>query len=66
MVIREEQMERTAALLGTVSEEKKILYLFGHPGSGRRFMIRHACRKLGRFCLEADIGKLDGNQGFRF
>ena len=61
MVIREEQMERTAALLGTVSEEKKILYLFGHPGSGRRFMIRHACRKLGRFCLEADIGKLDGN-----
>ena len=61
MVIREDQMERTAALLGTVPEEKKILYLFGHPGSGRRFMIRHACRKLGRFCLEADIGKLDGN-----
>ena len=51
MVIREDQMERTAALLGTVPEEKKILYLFGHPGSGRRFMIRHACRKLGRFCL---------------
>ena len=30
----------------------QIFYIYGQEGSGRRFSIRHACRKTGRLCCQ--------------
>lgn len=43
--------------------ESRILYLYGPGGSGKRFLLRHACRENGQFCLEADAGELTGERG---
>ena len=58
MVVREELSDRLAAFLTEDPKEKRILYLYGGPGSGRRSLIQHTCRKNRRFCLEADAGKM--------
>ena len=58
MVVREELSDRLAAFLTEDPNEKRILYLYGGPGSGRRSLIQHTCRKSRRFCLEADAGKM--------
>ena len=60
LVIREELADQLAEYLKETTTEKKIIYLFGKPGSGRRFLIRHACARNRVFCLEADAGKLNG------
>lgn len=46
-----EKAERLAMLLGEKEPQERIYFLYGPEGVGKRFLVRHAHRELGRLCL---------------
>lgn len=63
MVIREALAERMVQYMTEPERGKRIYFIHGAAGAGKRFLVRHVYRQLNRICLMTDGEGLKGEDG---